>query len=174
MKFELPERVKKFFGQIMNTKYVAIIFIVGIALIALPSTEKPEEKQDKGNVSELYKEKIKTELEKIISEIKGAGEVSVMITFSDDGNTLYAVNESYSSSGESENKTKSSEKEYVLKSEGGSAQEALVTKKVCPEISGVLICAKGAGNPEKKSNITRAVEALLGIKSHRVEVLERK
>ena len=113
-------------------------------------------------------------LESIISKIKGVGKVDVMITFSDEGSTYFAKNENLSyKEGESE-KTKTNDTTYVLKSESQSKEEPLITKKTSPQIAGVLICAQGAGISQVKNNITSAVEALLGVKSHRVEVLERK
>ena len=58
-------------------------------------------------------------------------------------------------------------------SKSSNEETPLIIRQTEPEISGVLICADGAANPQVKSNIISAVSALLGIKTHRIEVLER-
>jgi len=174
MKFDFKDKLNVFLGQIMNTKYIAIIFIIGIALVALPKSEAPKKKETENVIVDSYKERTETELEEIISKIKGAGRVSVMVMLSDSGNIFYAVNESVSTEEDQDAKHKSTEKSYVLKNGGSNTEEPLITKQITPEISGVLICASGAKIPEVKNNIINAASALLGIKSHRIEVLERE
>lgn len=115
-----------------------------------------------------YKAEIEQELSKIIEKIKGAGKVSVMVTLSDNGNTYYATDEKTDSKSDS----KVREMTHVFSDEGNKKQ-ALIVRKTEPQISGVLICASGAGNIEIRKNIISAVSALTGVKSHRIEVLER-
>ena len=168
--------LKKFFGQIKNTKVLCIIFILGIVLLMLPTgsnSKKTETEVLENSGFSEYKKELEENLTSIISKIKGVGKVDVMITFLDEGSTYFAKNENISyKEGENET-TKTNDSTYVLKSEASSKESPLITKKTSPEISGVLICAQGAQNPQIKNNITMAVEALLGVKSHRVEVLER-
>lgn len=167
MKINFKELYLKYFGQIMNTKTLLIIFIVGMVLLLLPSG-RPSEPKEVSNVNNTSKEEIETELETILSKIKGAGKVDVMITLEDNGATHYAQDEQYRS-GDSE---KTTEKSHVF-SKKSSTEEPLIIKRTEPKISGILVCAEGAGNPQVKSNIISAASALLGIKSHRIEVLER-
>ncbi len=166
---------KKLFGQIKNTKVLCIIFIVGIVMLLLPTgnTKKPQNEPVVDTSFSEYRQEMEKNLTSIISKIKGVGRVSVMITFTDEGSTYFAKNENTSyMQGENET-TRTNDSSYVLKSESQSKESPLITKKTSPEISGVLICAKGAENPQIKNNIKMAVEALLGVKSHRIEVLER-
>lgn len=168
---------KKLFGQIKNTKVLLIIFIVGIVLLMMPGGNDTKEQKRLNESADdfiLYQDKLKKDLEKIISSIKGAGNVDVMITFYDSGNTYFAKDESESSTKSEGETAKSKDISHVLKSEGSSQESPIITKKTYPEISGVLICAKGAKNPQIKNNIIKAAQALLGVKSHRIEVLERK
>ncbi len=167
MKTNFKEQFFKYFGQIMNTKTLVIIFIVGIALLLLPSGKASEEKEIRNTV-DTSKEEIEEELEAILSKIKGAGRVDVMITLDDKGATFYAQDE-HTQSGDN---TKSTEKNHVF-SKKSSTEEPLIIKRTEPKISGILVCAEGAANPQVKSNIISAASALLGIKSHRIEVLER-
>lgn len=167
MKINFKELYLKYFGQIMNTKTLLIIFIVGMGLLLLPTNESPEQKQIE-NTQYHSKEETEAELCAILSKIKGAGKVDVMITLEDNGATHYAQDEQ-SRSGNSE---KTTEKNHVF-SKKSSTEEPLIIRRTEPKISGILVCAEGAGNPQVKSNIISAASALLGIKSHRIEVLER-
>lgn len=167
MKINYKELFLKYFGQIMNTKTLLVIFIIGIVLLFLPSG-KPKEEKEIYDTKIISKAETEKELESILSKIKGAGKVEVMITLEDAGTTHYAQDEHIQGSDES----KTTEKNHVLQKKS-NAEEPLVVKKTEPKVSGILICATGAGNPQVKSNIISAASALLGIKSHRIEVLER-
>lgn len=166
---------KKLFGQIKNTKVLFIIFIVGTVLLLLPagqSSEKSEKKNE--DVFLNYKTELEQDLKSIISKIKGVGAVDVMVTLQDSGFVNYAKNESENSTKTDSETQKSKDLTHVLKGEGSSKETALITKMSCPSVSGVLICASGAENPQIKNDIIKATQALLGLKSHRIEVLERK
>ena len=166
---------KKLLGQIKNKRVLLFIFIVGIALLFMPggSNEKNTEVIKEDDFLK-YKSELETELENIISKINGAGSVDVMVTLEDSGLVNYAKNESESASKTESETQKSKDSTYVLKGEGSSKETPLITKKIFPTVSGVLICADGARDLQTKNNIIKATQALLGIKSHRIEVLERK
>lgn len=176
MKTDYKELIKKFFGHIKNTKVLAVIFIVGIGLMLLPGgkSDKKQTSAEEPQVHTTYKENIEQDLEKILSEIKGAGKVSVMVTLSDDGDTYFASDEKTANTKSDSEETKSREVSHVFKNKTSEGEFPLITKQTYPQISGVLICAEGAQNPQVKNNIVTAARALLGIKSHRIEVLERK
>ena len=176
MKVDFKETIQKFLGQIKNTKILVIIFIIGVMMILIPSgnsTEKTKDVKTEQDYSS-YKTDLEDDLQKIIAKIKGAGKVNVMITLEDDGNTTFATDENVSFSENGDQTSKSAEKVHVFSSESSKAEVPIITKKTYPKISGVLICASGAENPDVKNNITKATEALLGVKTHRIEVLERK
>jgi len=167
--------LKKLFGQIKNTKALIIIFIVGIVLLMLP-TGNSEKTKEIAETDEFlkYQDELEQDLENIISKIKGVGSVDVMVTLEDSGNTYFAKDESENLTETDSETNKSKELTHVLKGEGSSEESPLITKKTYPLVSGVLICAKGAENVQIKNNIIKAAQALLGVKTHRIEVLERK
>ena len=167
MKFDFKEQFLKFFGQIMNTKTLVIIFIIGMVLVIIPSGKTSESKEIH-NTTDVSKESIEEELEGIISKINGVGRVDVMVTLEDKGVTYYAQDEQV----KKDENNKSTEKSHVF-SKKSSTEEPLIIKRTEPKVSGILVCAEGARDPQVKSNIISAASALLGIKSHRIEVLER-
>ena len=49
----------------------------------------------------------------------------------------------------------------------------MVEKELSPEISGIIISADGGGSPAVRSEISQAMEALLGLPAHKIKVLKR-
>lgn len=176
MKADIKETIRKLFGQIKNTKVLLIIFIIGVALVMLPTGNSGNKEKSEVNTSDYstYKKELEEDLKRIVAKIKDAGSVDVMITLEDDGDTQFATDENVSFSENGEEKTTSRESVHVFSEKKSDGDSPLIEKKTYPKISGVLICADGAKNPQVKSNIISAVEALLGVKSHRVAVMERK
>lgn len=168
--------IKNFFGQNMNTRTLVIIFIIGIGLMMLPSGGTKEEKEviNEQLDSVEYKERIEKQLKAVLSSVKGVGKVEIMVTLEDDGQTLLAADEKSDIRDEDKNKQNTNEKTYVLKNNVGGGESPITLRKNNPIVSGVLISATGAKNAEIKNEIINAVRAVLGVKAHRVEVLERK
>lgn len=140
--------------------------------IALPSDEAKDELQ-----------MLEERLERILSEIEGAGEVKVMITGVSDGEVVHAYNQVEESSLREEHNgadnadtTDELRREQELVFMEGSSGERIpvVIKSYQPEIKGVVVVADGAGNSMVQQDITGAVEALMGIPPHKIRVLKRK
>lgn len=171
MKIEILQYLKKF----KNTKALLIIFIIGIVLALFPTGSQQEEVNvSKAEDFVTYKEDLEKELESIISKISGAGECDVMVTLENVGSTYFAKDETQSTKRHADETETNTQTNHVLKNEKSTGDAPLITKKTYPDISGVLVCAEGAGNVGVKNSIVKALEALLGIKTHRIEVLERK
>ncbi len=173
------KKIAEKIGQIMHTRTLVIIFIVGIALLILPTEKGEKDSGDaKGNQTHFaYKSDLESELENMLSGVKGVGKTHVMITFSDSGKTFYVADEQTEGKTETSEKTEkqtSDDTKYVLKNDAGGGQSPLISRESMPEVSGVLVIAPGAKDPKIKSEIIGAVRAVLGVKAHRVEVLEKK
>ena len=126
---------------------------------------------------------LESRLEQILSEIEGAGHVKVMVSGVSDGEVVHAYNQIEESSLQEErnetgiiNKTDEIRREQeIVFTEGNSGESIpVVIKKLEPEIRGVIVVADGAGSSIVKQNIRGAVEALLGIPTHKIQVLKRK
>ena len=64
--------------------------------------------------------------------------------------------------------TESNQKEVITDSNSN-----VITEKVTmPKVEGAIISAQGANNPNIKTNIIDAVEAVTGIASHKIQVFE--
>ena len=65
------------------------------------------------------------------------------------------------------------DKEIIYKEENGK-KVPITEKVVMPKMEGALIVAEGANNAEVKTNLIQAVEALTGLATHKIQVLEMK
>lgn len=168
-------KFKEIYEKITNTKGLVIILIIGIALLILPDPPSSEKVNEKTNIDiyninlSEYEKDLEKKLSSMLSTIEGAGEVSVMITFSDYGRYVYSKEEQ---SEKSETVSKGTNKP-VLKTSSSGGEEPVLIKAELPKISGVLVTARGAQNPIVKENITAAVKAVLDVNSNNISVLPK-
>ena len=178
---KILDKYKKYFEKITNNKSLLVILMIGVVLLVLSGTPQGSNKKDTKTPekSELINgEEYITDLEhrlaKILSSVSGASDVSVMITLSDNGQSVYARDEkSENKTSDSGGESSTSDGAYVLKNNKGGGQSAVLIKNKLPEISGVLITAKGADKAEVKNNLANAAKAVLNVKAHRVIVLSK-
>lgn len=132
--------------------------------------DNPEIARDAG---EVYIENMEARLEEILSNVKNVGEVHVMITRKDSGEsiTLKDMQTDYRTDGQGEQR---SESQATVFTEHEGKSEPYVNKVLEPEIEGVLVTCEGGGNPTTVMEITEAVQALFDVPVHKIVVLELK
>jgi len=153
-------------------RYVAIILAVGVVLMLLPTGRKSD---DDVTPMEAVQEKLQLEitaeqLEGVLSQIKGAGNVEVLLTCAAGERTVFHTNERSSSS--EGNQTR--EYETVLITDGSRTEEALVTRVLAPEYLGAVIVCQGAADPTVKLAVSEAVSKATGLGMDRISVLMMK
>jgi stage III sporulation protein AG len=141
------------------------------------STAAETMKQTNGGVKSETEEKLRS----ILSQIKGAGKVDVMITFVSGSESVPAVDVN-----STENSTQEKDKEggsrdikennkqnSIVYEENQGVKKPFVVKEILPKVKGVVIVAEGAGDAEVKNNLTRAAQALLEVAAHKVQVFQK-
>ncbi len=137
------------------------VVVAASLMLAFSGEKSPEEKTIQTQTEEASIEK---RLEEILSGVKGAGRVRVMIVYKDNGKENIAMNTEYSEDSDGSIKTQST---AVI----GGNRDVIVVQKNIPEVQGVIITAQGADNQSVRENIKKAVVAALPVLSHRIEVL---
>ena len=131
-----------------------VILIIGIGIIAvsgiLPKGKK--QAQDQPVTADYIREEER--LSEILSQIEGAGEVSVMI--------------SYDSTAEKELAGEDSGRTF---SSGGNV---VVKREVYPKVRGVIVIADGAGDARVRQQLAEAAAAVTGAGANRVCVYHRE
>lgn len=144
-------------------------------IVALPTAKseevplegKAEEQKTQGETkdtmtAEEYTSYLEERLAEILSQMEGIGEVEVMITLCDDGETV--VNKDIS-------KDENSYEESTTLLEGSDSTSPYVTKQKYPAVEGVVVVAEGAGRTGMSTEITETVMALFDVEVHKVKVL---
>lgn len=127
-----------------------------------------------------YATHLEEELEEILAKVKGVGEVSVMITLDASEEVITQKDETIirnetqeqDSAGGTRIVTGSDLREETIYQKTEGEEIPYITKTKLPEISGVLVVAKGAGNAMVKKRITEIAEALFSVEAHKITVVE--
>lgn len=160
-----------------------ILILGGILLlvIAMPVGTKTKEEEETAVETEAvsrleetrqYVEEMETRLEQTLSQVEGAGKVTVMLTVSSSSEEVVEKDRETSSentAGDTGNKRSSTKESAVYTGE----EEPYITQELVPEIQGVAVIAQGGANPVVVANITEAVEALFGVETHKIKVMKR-
>ena len=186
---------KNFFsGEKSNLlRYLFVLILIGVFFMLIgnlfntnPKTEvldsSNSNKQQQSEISSSGEEKLARKLEEVLSQIAGVGSVSVNITLEsgpeyiyarDDDNSTKEIIETDKSGGTRETKQQQQRSQIVVLNQGGTS-EAVIKRKVQPQIKGVLVVAEGAGNSQIKANLIAAVKVGLGIESYKIKVLAKE
>ncbi|HEY5583945.1 MAG TPA: stage III sporulation protein AG [Ruminiclostridium sp.] len=130
--------------------------------------------------SEDPKREMEDNLKTILSKIKGAGKVEVMITFYSGNESVPAVDiktsegntQETDKEGGSRSITQSDNDNTIIYEENQGVKKPFVVKELLPKVKGVVIVADGAGDIEIKSDLAKATEALLEVASHKIQVFQ--
>ncbi len=173
-----------------------IIIILGVVAIIAGSTifsktgnEKTANAAKQNEVQEAAKvigsedkEDIQKRMESILSKIGGAGSVNVMITYVsgkelvpayDTKRTENDTQEKDNGGGTRSIKNNDTENKVVYEESGNGVKKPVVLKELQPAVKGVVVVADGAADPVVRESLTRAVQVLVDVPVHKIQVLQR-
>lgn len=161
-----------------------IILLVGLLLvvIAMPVSDiKSDQTQDKQQMQqtentseEAYTGALEARLENALANVKGVGNVKVMITLASSAEKVVEKDREMSSDvqeGDGGGKNTSSS-ETAVYANGNGEETPYVKQELSPRIEGVLVIAEGGDNAVVIENITEAVQALFGVDTHKIKVMK--
>ena len=135
--------------------------------------ESAEETLSANSSYEAYIAFQEEKLRGILSQVKGVGTVSVMITLKDGGEKIIEKDVTKSES-ESDGSSQKSRSETSIMTSADSGEYPYVSKTLEPEIEGVLVSCTGASDPNVAMKVTEAVQALFDVPAHKIVVLEQE
>ena len=144
---------------------IAIVLVCYFAFIR-PSPQISDD--GGGNITasssaDKYARNLETQLEGILSNVKGAGKVKVLVTLGSGFEYVYATEEVVK---QSANGTTTTTKEIVLV--GG---QPVVVKEIFPTIQGVLVSASGASDATVKLNLVTAIQTVVDVPNSDITIL---
>ena len=162
----------KLVGWGKKYRYVAIVLAVGIVLMLLPTGSKSKETPAdlEPEIEKIRIEITAEKLEEVLSQIKGAGKVEVLLTCAAGERTVFHTNERSSATDDSQSK----DYETVLVMDSNRKEEALVAQVLGPEYLGAVIVCQGAEDPSVRLAISDAVSKATGLGADRISVLKMK
>lgn len=185
---------KKTIENLVVFVIILVVTIVAINMIWKEDKQNPSEQDDTKVLAQknqtiqekesqvVEQNELEQKLEAILSKIEGAGNVEVLITYSQSSELVPVYNESSTVSTTEESdqqggtrriEENTTQKEVIY--EENSGQKELVTQKVInPKVEGAIILAEGAEDSTVKTNIVQAVEAVTGIATHKIQVFTSK
>lgn len=161
----LKEKAVPFLNQY---KYVLAVVLIGLIMMAIPGKEEAApETMAQPSLSEPG---MQEQLEEILSHIKGAGKVKVLLAVSSGEKTLYETNEDSSDSSGSY----SHRQETVLITNEEHAQNGLVKQVIPPVFQGAVVVCQGGDQPTICLAIVEAVADATGLTADKITVLKMK
>ena len=142
-------------------KYVLLVIAAGAVLLLWP-----EHTDGQATVPAVQEEETFSveNMEEILGQIEGAGQVSVMLTVKSGMERILAQDGTLSSEEESV--------QTVVISTGSGTEEVVVLKQYYPTFQGALIVCSGGGDAQVQLLITQAVSALTGLSAARISVCQ--
>lgn len=199
---DMMGKIRKLLENLKNGKLrkdqLLIVFLVGVLLlvIAIPTGTKKDNNTgtgknvitSSGSTAETmsqseYTAYMEGRLEQILSQIDGAGQVQVMITWKSGGEKVVekdreSAEENVSeqdSQGGSRTTSSHDTQETTVYNSGSSTsgvQEPYVSKELSPQAEGVIVIAPGGDDAVVVKNITEAVQALFEIDTHKIRIMK--
>ncbi|MGE5329666.1 MAG: hypothetical protein ACM3KR_09195 [Deltaproteobacteria bacterium] len=171
--------------------YLILVIGIGIAIILISNLFTPNDSpKNTAYTPKVQSQKSESEpnfkleqrLAKVLSEIKGVGKVSVMVTYSSGPESILAreeknnqtnTNERDSTGGERKTIQNDTQTTYVMADEQSGMKKPVVVRQMASKILGVLVVAEGGDNLTVKADVVSAVEAATGVPEYRVKVFKR-
>ena len=179
------EKAKAFYAKVRGIKHIEIILALFVAAVILiiylavsaGSTKTVDENQAGAATGGSLIAETENRLKTILSEIEGAGSVSVLITYESTSETVYAMTtntseNSSSSNGGGSNMSTITQTPVVVTNNGKS--ELIVVKELMPKILGVVVVAEGASNIKTRLALLSATATALNVDADLIEIFTKK
>lgn len=162
----LVEKIKN--SRKLQLTLVFSLFLVILIMYLTYSVSKSGETDTStivqpSSTTEEYISSLENKLENVLSNIEGAGKVSVAITVSSGFVYEYAYEETSKDSLSGSSSTSS----LIL-----IDNEPVIVSQVYPKIAGVLIIAEGGGKVDVKIDILQSIQTLLDVANENITILE--
>ena len=150
-------------------KFVALVLAVGIGLMVLP-TGKATEAETVITKTQDSILSVEERLAQILRQVKGAGEVQVLLTEASGEETIYQINGNTSSSDTSS----SSKQDTVTITDSQRNEQGLVRQKNPPKYMGVIVVCQGGDQATVRLAIIDAVSKAIGLGADKISILKMK
>ena len=170
--------IKLLSGKSLKIIILSIICIITIILFLglgnnseISSTAGAVNKKYEYITTMEYCTELENKLEDVLSQIKGAGSVGVMISVEGSPELIYAVDSDTKVSTNSNGSTTTSSSSPIIVQTSGGSTPLILTENL-PLVNGVIVVSSGASDIGIKLDIINAVSTLLDISTDKISVLK--
>jgi len=178
----------KFFNPNCRRKNIEnlVIFLVGVVIVIITgsyifSDDEVEVVSDDMVTNVFNADTFESKLAKILSEIDGAGNVKVMISYqtgvetvplldTKDSNTVTEESDVDSARRTEQNSIETS---IIFNQEKSGNKVPYISKTIMPIVEGVIVTCDGGGDEIVKANIIKAVTVITGVTANKVQVFPK-
>lgn len=151
-------------------KYVWIVLLIGMILMMLPVEKDTKDQSTFKQPVTVQEESTQKQMESILCQIAGAGDVKVMLTIAQGERILYQTDSTYTQ-GENSTDTRT---QTILVTDSQRNETGLIHQKNPPVYQGAIVLAEGADHPSVKLAIVEAVMDVTGLGADKISVLKMK
>lgn len=166
----MKQKIEGVRGTWEKYKYVILVALVGMGLLLWPEEKQQITEVPAGETVSAVQ--IQREMEQLLSNIAGVGDVRVMLTLDTDGERILAQDTHLTYSGDAMNPEKYDRASEIILKDGAAGDEPVIVRQTYPAYRGALVVCQGGGRPEVRLAVTEAVAALTGLPSDRISVAE--
>lgn len=168
MKGNLPVEIPGWKALWERYKYILLVVLAGVFLLLLPDgqgegtihTQEPQQEE------QFDLEQMEKKLERVLGQVQGAGEVTVMLTLRESARQVLARDTEVS---EQEQRSTA-----VIVSKGSGVQQTVPLQSIYPKYQGALVVCTGGGDARVKLELLEAVRALTGLSAEKISICKRQ
>ncbi|MGL5329781.1 MAG: stage III sporulation protein AG [Peptostreptococcaceae bacterium] len=176
----LNEKDKKKIYSLSGLGIVCVIALIVISCI--PEGENTSEESANAQVQKNDESSdanvqltLETRLQDILSEISGAGDIKVMVTYDSSEELEPAFNSNSTTETTEEKDAQGGERKVTTESENktmitNGSNSPIILKTNEAKIKGVIVVSSGANDPTVKQTLYEAVQTALQVEGHQVQI----
>ena len=159
---DIMRKLGKYTEKLKKYRYVCIVVLIGVFLMMLPTGgSQTEEKVTETQTTQ--ERSMETRLTEILTQIRGAGKVSVMLTVAAGEETVFQ-----------EDQGSTGQKDTVTVTDKDRNQSGLVVQILPPRYLGAVVVCQGAEDPTVRLAIAEAVSSLTGLGMDKISIVRMK
>ena len=182
-KKEENENIKKFSlikllsGRNLKIIVLSLVLIVALILFLNVGNNSKISSSTEEDASLTYKTtmqyctELENKLESVLSQIKGAGSVKVMLSVDGSPELVYALDSDTKVSTNNNSSTTTNSSSPIIVQTNGNSSPLILTENL-PIVKGVIVVSSGASDIGIKLDILSAVSTLLDISTDKISVLK--
>ena len=168
--------------SIENLVIFLVVIVIIISCIGYIFNEDESVVETYSSVDDVFNPEVfEDKLNKILSNIAGAGNVEVMVAYKPGVETVplldtkdnKTVTEDNTGGAIRRTQQDQIETSIIFNQENNGSREPYISKTIMPQVEGVIVTCEGGGDLTVKNNIVKAVQAVTGIEAEKIQVFPK-